>query len=389
MEILPSHKRPLFPIYVAFEALLTNYDLRFLIASRTGKRLEAVALFLTGCRLFQIKYHCMNGTSRGRLRIFTWHIHGSYLYYLSQGDYDIFIPVNEARSEGYYGRGATFPFGPNVIEVDAAEVRNMEFDCILFQSERNYLIDQHDILADWQKQLPRVYVEHNTPEGHPTNTRHVMTDPAVTMVHVTHFNKLMWDNGGTANIRVIEHGVCIPQVSYLGDIPRGIVVINHIQQRGRITGWDVFEEVRKHVPLDLVGMGTLESGGLGEVLNPQLPGFISHYRFFFNPIRYTSFGLAVCEAMMTGMPVVALATTEYVTVIKDRECGLIDTNIDRLIEGMNALIADPAWARSLGEQGKKVATDKFSITRFTADWENTFRQTIQSNRYEKENSIYQ
>jgi hypothetical protein len=331
----------------------------------------------------------MNGTSTGRLRIFTWHIHGSYLYYLSQGDYDIFIPVNHARSEGYYGRGETFPFGPNVIEVDAAEVRNMEFDCILFQSERNYLVDQHDILADWQKQLPRVYVEHNTPEGHPTNTRHVMTDPAVTMVHVTHFNKLMWDNGGTANIRVIEHGVCIPAVSYLGDIPRGIVVINHIQQRGRITGWDVFEEVRRQVPLDLVGMGTIESGGLGEVLNPQLPEFISRYRFFFNPIRYTSFGLAVCEAMMTGMPVVALATTEYVTVIKDRECGLIDTNIDRLIAGMNELIADPAWARILGEQGKKVATDKFSIARFTADWENTFRQTIQSNRYEKENSIYQ
>lgn len=330
----------------------------------------------------------MNGNSSSRLRIFTWHIHGSYLYYLSKGNYDIFIPVNGTRSEGYYGRGETFPFGPNVIEVDAAEVRNREFDCILFQSERNYLIDQHDILADWQKQLPRVYVEHNTPVQHPTNTRHVMTDPAVTMVHVTHFNKLMWDNGGSRNVCVIEHGVCIPEVSYQGDIPRGIVVINHIEQRGRITGWDVFEEVRKQVPLDLVGMGTSGSGGLGEVLNPQLPEFISHYRFFFNPIRYTSFGLAVCEAMMTGMPVVALATTEYVTVIKDRECGLIDTNIDRLIEGMNRLIADPVWARQLGEQAREVAGNKFSITRFVTDWENTFRQTIQHN-YEKGNSIYQ
>jgi glycosyltransferase involved in cell wall biosynthesis len=137
-----------------------------------------------------------------------------------------------------------------------------------------------------------------------------------------------------------------------GDIPRGIVVINHIEQRGRITGWDVFEEVRKHVPLDLVGMGTLESGGLGEVLNPQLPEFISHYRFFFNPIRYTSFGLAVCEAMMTGMPVVALATTEYVTVIKDGESGFIDTNIEKLIDGMNALIADPGRARGYGGKGQ-------------------------------------
>ncbi|MCF2505635.1 glycosyltransferase family 4 protein [Dyadobacter sp. CY107] len=335
----------------------------------------------------------MNGdiSTENRLKIFTWHIHGSYLYYLSQGNYDIFIPVRDAKDEGYYGRGTTFPFGPNIIEVPAEEVRNMDFDCILFQSERNFLIDQHEILADWQKRLPRIYVEHNTPELHPTNTRHVMTDPSVTLVHVTPFNKLMWDSSGLPNVRVIEHGVCIPEVTYQGDIPRGIVVINHIQQRGRITGWDIFDEVRKHVPLDLVGMGTLESGGLGEVLNPQLPEFISHYRFFFNPIRYTSFGLAVCEAMMTGMPVVAMATTEYVTVIKNGESGFIDTNIDNLIENMNRLIADQGEARRLGQCARAIALDKFSIHRFTNDWEKIIRQTIQLNihNHEKENSIYQ
>ncbi|MCE7064927.1 glycosyltransferase family 4 protein [Dyadobacter sp. CY326] len=335
----------------------------------------------------------MNETidTKQRLRIFTWHIHGSYLYYLSQGNYDIFIPTTESKTEGYYGRGTTFPFGLNVIEVPAQEVRNMQFDCILFQSERNFLIDQHEVLADWQKSLPSVYVEHNTPEKHPTNTRHVLNDPTVTLVHVTHFNKLMWDSTGLPNVRVIEHGVCIPQVAYQGDIAKGIVVINHIQQRGRITGWDVFEEVRKHVPLDLVGMGTLESGGLGEVLNPQLPEFISHYRFFFNPIRYTSFGLAVCEAMMTGMPVVAMATTEYVTVIKNGESGFIDTNINKLIDDMNLLIQNHDLAKRMGENAKQLALDKFGINRFTAEWEGVFRETIQLNvnNHEKANSIYQ
>ena len=112
-----------------------------------------------------------------KLKIFTWHIHGSYLYYLSQGDYDIYIPTNKEKSEGYYGRGETFPFGPNVIEIAAEEVKNMDFDCILFQSEKNFLIDQHEILSEKQKRMPRVYVEHNTPEKHPTNTKHIMTDP--------------------------------------------------------------------------------------------------------------------------------------------------------------------------------------------------------------------
>jgi hypothetical protein len=49
-------------------------------------------------------------------RIFTWHIHGTYLYYLSKGNFTIYIPVNGKNTEGYYGRGETFPFGNNVIK---------------------------------------------------------------------------------------------------------------------------------------------------------------------------------------------------------------------------------------------------------------------------------
>ncbi len=57
-------------------------------------------------------------------------------------------------------------------------------------------------------------------------------------------------------------------------------------------------------------MGAEEAGGLGEVRHVELAAFAARYRFFFNPIRYTSLGLAVIEAMMVGMPIVALATTE-------------------------------------------------------------------------------
>ena len=105
-----------------------------------------------------------------RLKIFTWHIHGSYLFYLSQGDYDIYIPTNTRKNEGYYGRGETFPFGDNVIEVPAEHVRDMQFDCILFQTNTNYLVDQYEILSEEQQQLPRIYLEHDPPRQHPTDT---------------------------------------------------------------------------------------------------------------------------------------------------------------------------------------------------------------------------
>lgn len=306
------------------------------------------------------------------MKIFTWHIHGSYLFYLSQGNYSIYIPTKPEKTEGYYGRGETFPFGDNVIEIPAEEVKNHEFDCILFQTNQNYLKDQYEILSDKQRALPKVYIEHDPPRQHPTDTKHILDTPEVTLVHVTHFNRLMWDSNSTPT-RVIEHGVTTSPVTYSGEIPKGIVVINNLPLRGRLLGLDVFLEARQQVPLDLVGMGTGDLG-LGEVLHPQLPEFQSRYRFFFNPIRYTSLGLAVCEAMMMGIPVVGLATTELSAVIDNGYSGFIHTDINYLIEKMNLLIEDPELAREIGNNGREVALRRFNIERFTSDWEQLFTE---------------
>lgn len=315
------------------------------------------------------------------MRIFTWHVHGSYLYFLSQGTYQLFIPVRNSRDEGYYGRGETFPFGSNVIEVPVEEVQQMEFDCILFQTNRNYLVDQYEILSEAQRKLPQIYLEHDPPTKHPTNSQHVMNNPDVMLVHVTHFNKMMWDNG-IVPVMVIEHGVTQHDVPYTGTIPKGIVVINNLPARGRLLGLDLFMEVRKHVPLDLVGMGTGELG-LGEVLHPQLPQFVSQYRFFFNPIRWTSMGLAICEAMMLGIPIVGMATTELSSVIKNEHSGYIHTDIYYLIDRMKALLENNALAHQIGAEGKKVALEKFNIDRFTHEWEGLFRSVILKGKHSK------
>lgn len=313
-----------------------------------------------------------------RLRIFTWHVHGSYLFYLAQGNYDIYIPVNEKKSNGYVGRGETFPFGSNVIEIPADEVKNLEFDLILFQEDENYLTHQFEILSDKQRALPKIYLEHDPPLQDSTNELHVVDDLEVLLVHVTHFNRLMWNNRNL-KVKVIEHGVTSPICQYSGIIERGIVVINNLPQRGRLLGMDIFEEVRKEIPLDLVGMGA-EQYGIGEVLHPELPRFISRYRFFFNPIRYTSLGLAVCEAMMIGIPVVGLATTEMPTVIENGVSGFVHTDLGYLKDKMKLLLNDFQLAVTIGERGKEVAHSKFNIKHFTEQWEKTFQSCIADSR---------
>jgi len=306
-------------------------------------------------------------------RVLTWHVHGSYLYYLAHARAEFYLPVKPGRPEGYGGRTSGFPWPPNVHEVPADEVRNLEFDCVLYQSRRNYEIDQHELLSSEQRQLPRIYLEHDPPRGEPTGTRHPVDDPNVLLVHVTAFNALMWDSGRTP-VAVIEHGVCDPGLCYRGDLERGIAVVNNMRQRGRRLGADVFEQVRGQVPIDLVGIGSREVGGLGEIPHEALPAFLGSYRFFFNPIRYTSLGLSVCEAMMASLPIVGLATTEMVTVVRNGESGYLDTRIPRLLETMRELLEDPAEARRLGQGARREALERFNIPRFARDWEDVFAQ---------------
>ena len=308
-----------------------------------------------------------------QLKVLTWHIHGSYLYYLTQTDCVFYLPYKEGSAEeGYGGRTHSFPWGDNVINVPSEKVKEIEFDCILFQSKKNYLEDQFEILSEEQRALPKIYLEHDPPRESPTNTKHVVDDPDILLIHVTHFNELMWNNNRTPT-KVIEHGVMVDKnVSYSGEIKRGIVVINGIVKRGRRLGLDVFEKVRKEIPLDIVGMGSEEVGGVGEINNRKLSEFIAQYRFFFNPIRYTSLGLSVCEAMMTGVPIVGLATTEMSTTIRNNFSGFIDTNVDTLIKKMDLLLNDIEKAKELGRGAKETALEKFNIERFINDWHETF-----------------
>lgn len=315
-----------------------------------------------------------------RLKIFTWHVHGNYLWYLSQTGHDFFLPVKRDGSPGYGGRGDTFPFGDNVHDVPAEEVRRQRFDCILYQHHDNYLIGRDELLSPEQERLPRIFIQHDPPLDHPTDQQHCFDDPGGLLVHVTPFNALMWNNGRTST-RVIDHGVPFyPDLQYTGEIPRGITAINNLASRGRRLGPDIFLEARRHIPLDLVGMEAEALGGLGEVKPTQLATFEARYRFFFNPIRYTSLGLAVCEAMMLGMPIVGLATTEMATAIENGVSGFVDTSLDRLIPAMRMLIDDPGEARRLGKNAQSYARERFGIERFVADWNEALGDVTSTSR---------
>ena len=306
-----------------------------------------------------------------RLRILTWHVHGSYLDALVRLDHDWLLPLKPGRPESYGGRGGR-DLPPNAIEVPAEDVRDLDVDAVLYQATRNWAEDQYEILSEEQRRLPRIFLEHNTPRPHPTDSKHVVDDPNVLLVHVTHFNRLMWDNGRTPTT-VIEHSVSVdPGVEATGEIAGGISVVNELGRRGRLAGEDVFLSVRERVPVVLAGMGSDRYGGLGDLPYAALHREVARRRFYFNPIRYTSLPLAVIEAMTIGVPILALATTELPTVIEDGVTGYSSCDVGLLVERMRELIASPDEARRLGRNACALALERFGLARFARDWNAAF-----------------
>ena len=313
---------------------------------------------------------------RRRLRILTWHVHGNYLYALSHVPHDFVVPSLPGNPSGYGALGRKIPWPANVVQVPAENLRGMAFDCVLYQSRQN-LADAPRWLNEAQRALPSVYLEHNPPEPHPTDTMHPFRHERGLVVHVTPFNAAMWDSDGMP-VRIVEHGVPPPDVSYDGGNARGIVVINHLGRRGRRLGRDLFDQLRAQTPMDLIGMGSEELGGLGEVPNMEVGAVMARYRYFFSPIRYASLGLSLVEAMLCGVPVVGFATTELPTVIKNGENGYVDTRPDRLLEVARQLVAEPELARAWGAAGRRTALERFGMGRFISDWIDVFDTILEA-----------
>lgn len=308
-----------------------------------------------------------------RLRILTWPIHGSYFNTLSTLDHDWFLPVKPGAPEGFGGRG-TREFPPSIQDVPAEAVINLDIDLVLYQSPRNLLEDGPEILSDAQRRLPRIYLEHNTPFPDPVYSRHPFSDSQGLLVHVTRYNRLMWDNGETPT-RLVEHSVAIdPDVSWQGTRPEGITVINSMPRRGRKVGYDLLLEARRHVPIQVAGFENEGLDPIGNFPYEHLHRVVAEYRFLFSPCRYTSLPLAAIEALTIGMPVVALATTELPDVIENGVHGYVSNDLHDLITGMRRLVDDHDHARELGANARDLARTRFGLDRFAQDWDAAFAE---------------
>ncbi|WP_210505599.1 glycosyltransferase [Naasia sp. SYSU D00057] len=308
------------------------------------------------------------------MRILSWHVHSSWTTGFVQGSHEYLIPVAPN------GDGELKPYWPaSTVAVPEAQLADTAVDVVVLQSFAELEKTERLLGRRLGSDVPALFVEHNTPKGDVPLTRHPLADRRdIPIVHVTHFNRLMWDNGD-APTTVIEHGVPDPGALYTGELPRLGYVINEPVRRWRVTGTDLLPQFAEAAPIDAWGIAAdslpdalgLEPGRVefaGNLAPDELYTELARRRAYLHPIRWTSLGLSLIEAMHLGMPVLALATTEAYRAVPP-EAGAISMDVDELVTMARRLIADPDEARERGAAARRFALEHYGLPRFLERWD--------------------
>jgi Glycosyl transferases group 1 len=313
------------------------------------------------------------------VRVLVWHVHGSWTTSLVQGSHEYLLPVVPDRGPDGIGRARTWNWPASAVEVTADQLASTDIDVVLLQRPRELALT-----AEWTgrrpgRDLPAVYVEHNTPGDAPATTRHFLADQTeIPIVHVTHFNRLFWDSG-RAPTEVVEHGIVDPGHRYSGEWARAAVAINDPVRRGRAVGLDLLPAFAEAAPLDVFGMNVRGLGAATGIAPDRLWTFenlpqlqmhaeLARRRVYVHTSRWTSLGLSLLEAMHLGLPVVALATTEAVRAIPP-QAGVVSTRLADLAAAVWRFVHDPLEAQVAGAAAREAALARYGLGRFLADWD--------------------
>ncbi len=316
------------------------------------------------------------------MRVLIWHVHGSWMTSFVAGPDRYLIPVVPERGPDGRGRARTWDWPAGATELSPEELRDSAFDVVVLQRP-----DELPLLERWTGlragiDVPAVYVEHNAPGGSAAGSRHPLADRTdIPVVHVTAFNRLMWDCG-SAPTRVIEHGIADPGHLYTGAAERIAVVVNEPVRRWRVAGTDLVRRLADAVPLEVYGMGmaalaekvpALEGHLHDDVPQDAMHRLLAANRAYLHPYRWTSLGLSLIEAMMIGLPVLALPVTAAPEAVP-AAAGVLSSDPEVLAATALRWLADPDEAAERGAAARRHALAAFGLDRFLTDWQHLVKE---------------
>ena len=321
------------------------------------------------------------------MNVLIWHVHAAWTTALVSGRHTYLVPVVPDRGPDGRGRARTYDWPASAVEVAPQDLASAEVDAVVLQRPEDEILARRWLGGRVPgRDVPAVWVEHNAPQGRIADLRHPAADrDDLVLVHVTHTNALFWDSGATPT-RVIDHGIPDPGHRWTGELERAAVVVNEAGRRGRVTGTDLLPALSRALPIDLFGIGSEDAAetlradgadvtGMGDLPHDELAAEVAKRRVYLHPVRWTSLGLSLLEAMHLGMPVVALATTEVPEAVPP-EAGVVSNRLPVLADALRRLARDHEEAARMGKAGRAAALERYGLERFLADWDALLAEVV-------------
>ena len=174
-----------------------------------------------------------------------------------------------------------------------------------------------------------------------------------------------------------------------GNTRQVITVAQSMKKRAPFLKFNIFEQATNGFPRKLYGTSNQDVGELwgGTLSYEELKQVLRDNRVYFYtctwPAPYT---MAFQEAMMTGIPVVAIGSKlaayrafgvpnleiEVPSMIKNGVNGFTSDYVSDLRNYISQLLADHNLAKEVGEEGRKTAIEMFGKEKIKAQWKQFF-----------------
>ena len=151
----------------------------------------------------------------------------------------------------------------------------------------------------------------------------------------------------------------------------------HAEARFLIVGDGPRKEFLLHEAERLGLSGIAHFVGLQEDVRPYLAAM----DVYMMSSEYEGFGVALIEAMAFRRPVAALGVGGIPGIVEGGESGVLvpPRNLEALAKVTSDLLGDPERRRQMGERGRRIVTDRFSMQRMARELEAIYLDVVHRN----------
>lgn len=258
----------------------------------------------------------------------------------------------------------------NVFEIQESEVNPKDFDVLIMH--------RHEQLQKFEKwNIKKIFVEHTGP--YPYGEQAEFWKPRRKKwcnftVFITHTSRTAWHFDTEKDCTVIRHGIDVNSYPKYSNTSENYVqtTVNEFLSRDWATGYQLWQQVIwPFNDVRVYGYGNDNLGkkySKGSVSHNEILNLLTKAGVYLNPSLVSPVPMSLLEALAVGTPCVSTAYYEPGIVMKNLEHGRVTNDPVELRKGIKFMLENREEAIKMGEKGKEMVRELFSIEDFILNW---------------------